>query len=156
MKRTTHFFIALLLLSQLVQGEQIYSFNSSINANEVYHVELTVLRGLELQVEGSTNGILSFLALDTSSYQLWSDFLKYTPIYQISLSEVFDFTFFAILEINSTLHLLFINNETSSVDLNLTIDEISTTSEEVPLSYFISLVSILFVSMIYKKTIRSS
>ncbi len=146
----------LLLLTQFVQAEQIYSFNSSIDGNEINHVELTVLRGLELRVEGSTTGIFTFMALDTSNYQLWSEFLIYTTIFQDTLSDDFDFIFFAILEVNSTLHLLFINNETSTVDVNLTIEELSTTSEGVPLSYLVPVILLLFVSIIYKKSIRSS
>ena len=143
-------------MSQFVQGEQIYFFDETIDANEINHVELTVLRDLELQFEGSTSGVISFLALDSLNYQLWSEFLNYTTIDNRTLSGDFDFKFFVVLDINSTLHLLFINNDTLPADLNLTVEELTTTTEGVPLTYFGFIISSVFIILIYKKSIRSS
>ncbi|OLS26158.1 MAG: hypothetical protein HeimC2_16500 [Candidatus Heimdallarchaeota archaeon LC_2] len=156
MKGITSLFIILIFLAPIVKGEQIYSFDSTINAKEINHVELTVLRDLELQFEGSTNQRILFFAFDSLNYQLWSEFLNYTTIDNRTLSGDFDFKFFVVLDINSTFHLLFINNDTLPVVMNLTVEELTTTTEGVPLMYFAFIVSNIFISLIYKKSIRSS
>ncbi|MCE7736165.1 MAG: hypothetical protein GPJ54_14890 [Candidatus Heimdallarchaeota archaeon] len=153
------FFIVLLFImfqAPFAHAEQIYYFSDSISGKEFNHVSFTILRDIDIEIWGISDGNVSFLAFDAVNYQNWLDLINYTSIHQTPISGEFTFRILTSLPVNSTLNLLFYNSGSNAVQIEITIDEIVNTTDESPILILPIIISLPLVLFVYRKSIRSS
>lgn len=150
------FFVLLFIiyLTPFTHGDQIYYFNESISGNEYNHVSFTILRNLDIEIQGISNGNVSFLALDETNYENWLDLTNYTSIHQTLISGEFSFAILTSLPVNSTLNMLFYNSGNDPVQIEITIDEIVSSTDKGPIHILPIGISLALVLLAYRKSIH--
>lgn len=144
----------IIYLAPFTHADQIYYLNESISGNEYNHVSFTILRDVDIEVRGISDGNVSFLALDELNYQRWLDLINYTSIQQIQISGEFSFRFLTTLPVNSTLNMLFYNSGSNPVQIEITIDEIVATTDKSPIRIFPIVISLTLVLLAHRKSIH--
>ncbi|MHA2028977.1 MAG: hypothetical protein ACW99A_09265 [Candidatus Kariarchaeaceae archaeon] len=146
--------VLLIVIAIPSQAEQFHEYDSTIDSNSFYHLFFTVLRDLDLTIEGITDGTIEVIAMDDTNFIKWEELLDYAIIYNDTIVDDFMIQLTVALTINSTLHLLFINSATDSVNIQMRISEKISTVSDSNISIYSILISTSLILIIYRKLIR--